>query len=95
MAPIWEVALQMLFYGSSILYVVDPTVPEGARPWFLMNPIAACFAQMRKAAVDPHAPSVTFLMGWRILAPIVLTIGVFVLGLWFFQRESPRVAENL
>lgn len=95
MAPIWEVVLQMLFYGSSILYVVDPTVPEGARPWFLMNPIAACFAQMRKAAVDPNAPSVTYLMGWRILAPIALTIGIFVLGLWFFQRESPRVAENL
>jgi ABC-2 type transport system permease protein len=95
MQPIWEVVLQMLFYGSSILYVAAPTVPESARPWFLINPIAACFAQMRHAAIDSGAPTVTYLMGSRVVAPVLLTIGIFVLGLWFFQRESPRVAENL
>ncbi len=50
---------------------------------------------MRHAVIDAGAPTVTFLMGWRILVPIALTIGIFALGLWFFQRESPRVAENL
>ncbi|HEX6389093.1 MAG TPA: ABC transporter permease [Solirubrobacteraceae bacterium] len=96
MAPIWEVVLQMLFYGSSVLYVAAPTVPESARPWFLMNPISMLFAEMRNSVIDPAgAHGAYFLMGSRIIVPIVLIVVIFVLGLWFFQRESPRVAENL
>jgi len=94
MAPIWEVVLQMLFYGSSVLYVAT-YVPEGARPWFLMNPISALFAQMRASVIDPTAHGAYYLMGSRIIVPIAMIIGIFALGLWFFQRESPRVAENL
>ncbi len=93
--PIWEVVSQMLFYASSVLYVAAPTVPENYRPWFLCNPIAAAFAQMRHAVIDPQAPTVTYLMGWRFVIPVVATIGIFVLGVMFFRRESPRVAENL
>ena len=33
--PIWEVSSQILFYGSSVLYVADPTVPEKFRAEFL------------------------------------------------------------
>jgi ABC-2 type transport system permease protein len=94
MQPIWEVVSQMLFYASSVLYVAT-TVSESYRPWFLCNPISALFAQMRHAVVDPTAPTVTGLMGAHVLAPIVIVLGTFVLGLWFFMRESPRVAENL
>lgn len=94
MQPIWEVVSQMLFYASSVLYVAT-TVNESYRPWFLCNPISALFAQMRHAVVDPTAPSVTGLMGLHVIAPIVIVFGTFVLGLWFFMRESPRVAENL
>jgi ABC-2 type transport system permease protein len=93
--PIWDVALQMLFYASSVLYVAFPTVPDEYRDYFLCNPIAALFAQMRRMVVDPHAPSVFFLMGWRVAIPGAIIVGLFALGLWFFVRESPRVAENL
>ena len=31
----------------------------------------------------------------RLLLPIGITVGLFVLGLWVFKRETPRIAENL
>jgi ABC-2 type transport system permease protein len=94
--PIWEVASQMLFYGSAVLYVMT-TVPEQYRPYLLCNPLAALFTQMNHAVVDPSAPTVTDLFGHPalVLIPITIVFGSFALGFWFFRREGPRVAENL
>lgn len=96
MLPIWEVVNQILFYASSVLYVAT-SIPNDWQRKLLINPIAAIFAQMRHAVVDPTAPSITTLFGngWRVLIPLGIIFGTFALGLWFFQRESPRVAENL
>jgi ABC-2 type transport system permease protein len=96
MAPIWEVTNQILFYGSAVLYVVT-SVPEKYRDFILCNPLAAVFTQMRHAVVDPGAPTVTqvFSNPALVLVPLGLTFGVFALGFWFFEREGPKVAENL
>lgn len=92
--PIWEVGSQMLFYGSAILYVAT-TIPEQYRDWVLLNPLAATFTQMRHGVIDSSAPSLTDLIGWKAIIPVGIIAVVFVLGIWFFRRESPRVAENL
>jgi ABC-2 type transport system permease protein len=95
MLPIWEVANQILFYASGVLYVITSVPPQYQR-YLLCNPLAAIFSQMRHAVVDPGAPSITTLFGdVRVLIPLGLIAGIFALGFWFFQRESPRVAENL
>lgn len=96
MQPIWEVVNQILFYASSVLYVAT-TVPEQYRDAFLCNPLSAIFAQMRHAVVDPDAPSLTALYDSSalIVIPIAIVAATFALGLWFFLRESPRVAEHL
>lgn len=96
MLPIWEVVAQILFYASAVLYVAT-SVPQEYQSEILCNPLAALFSQMRHAVVDPSAPSITALFGhgWRVLIPLGIIFGTFALGLWFFQRESPRVAENL
>ncbi len=95
--PIWDVITQILFYASAILYVAVDTVPEKYRQEFLCNPLAALFTQMRHAMVDNGAPSITsaFNHGYYVLIPLTMIIGVFVLGLVVFQRESPRIAEHL
>ena len=31
----------------------------------------------------------------RLLIPLGIIAGAFALGLWFFNREAPRIAENL
>lgn len=95
--PIWEVSTQILFYGSSTLYVADPTVPEEFRAEFLINPISALFAQMRHAVIDQSAPTAASIMGGPqyLLLPLGIIVGLFVLGALVFRRASPRIAENL
>jgi ABC-2 type transport system permease protein len=92
--PIWEVSSQMLFYGSAILYVAT-TIPEEYRKFVLCNPLAAIFTQMRHGVIDEQAPSLVDLMGWHAVIPVAIILVVFTVGVWFFRRESPRVAENL
>lgn len=96
MKPIWDVGSQMLFYASPILYVAS-TVPDDYERWYLLNPLAAIFSQMRHAVVDPTAPSAADLMGgtaW-LLIPLAIVVATAVIGAWAFVREAPRVAENL
>jgi ABC-2 type transport system permease protein len=94
--PIWDVALQLLFYASPILYVLS-VVPDKYERAMLINPIAVVLTQMRHAVLDPSAPSAAYAVGpnWRLLIPFGIVVGTFVLGLWFFLRETPRIAENL
>lgn len=94
--PIWEVATQALFYASPILYVTT-MVPASFQHAYLANPLAALFAQMRHAVIDPGAPTAWAAIGGaeRLLIPGALVLGSLVLGWWVFNREAPRIAENL
>jgi ABC-2 type transport system permease protein len=93
---LWQVITYALFFGTPIFYAID-TLPEGARRWFLLNPIAAVMTQLRHVLVDPGAPSAAAAMGGAryLLGPLAVMVAAFVLGVWVFRRESPRVAENL
>jgi ABC-2 type transport system permease protein len=94
--PIWEVATQILFYASPILYVAT-MVPVDYQRVYLLNPIAAVLTQVRHAIVDPTAPTASALIGgagW-LLVPLAIAALVLALGIWVFARESPRLAENL
>ena len=95
--PIWEVALQILFYASPILYVVTLLPDEYENEMVALNPIATVLTQMRHALIDADAPTaVDVLGGWPQLAiPLAIVAAIFVLGLWVFHRETPRIAENL
>ncbi len=95
-APIWEVFSQALFYASPILYVTT-MVPESFQHAYVAAPLAAVFAQMRHAMIDPTAPSAAEAIGGadRLLLPGGIVLGAFLLGWWVFHREAPRIAENL
>ena len=105
--PIWEVASQMLFYASPIIY---PAIRyKGFIHIAMINPIAAILVQMQAAwigssTISVAGRSVTYTpidasqaIGGtvRLLIPLGIIAGMFCLGLWFFNREAPRIAENL
>ena len=94
--PIWEVALQILFYASPVIYVTD-TYPASIREEALANPIAAILAQARHALIDPSAPTAADVIGGapRLLIPLAVVVVVFALGFWVFTRAAPRIAEEL
>jgi ABC-2 type transport system permease protein len=96
MQPIWEVALQMLFYASPVIYVAA-TLPDSIEEEAMANPIAAVLTQMRHALIDPNAPTAGEAIGGdvRLLIPLGVVAIVFALGVWIFMREAPRIAENL
>jgi ABC-2 type transport system permease protein len=94
--PIWEVALQMLFYASPVIYVTS-TFPDSVEQEAMFNPIAAILTQARFAIIDPAAPTAAEAIGgtaW-LLVPLFIVGAVFVLGAWVFTREAPRIAEDL
>jgi ABC-2 type transport system permease protein len=94
--PIWEVAVQMLFYASPILYVATMVPEEFLRP-YMANPLAALLTEMRHAVIDPNAAGAAEAIGGaeRLLIPLGIIVGTFVLGYVVFRRMAPRVAENL
>ena len=94
--PIWEVVSQMLFYASPVLYV-STRVPESYQRPYHASPIASLLAETRHAAVDHGAPHAWQAIGGvpRMAIPAGIVLGVFALGLWVFNREAPRIAENL
>jgi ABC-2 type transport system permease protein len=98
--PIWEVALQVLFYTSPILYPIELVAKRGGEDVqhaMMLNPLTAILQEMRHAVIDPNAQSAGEAAGgWGwILIPATLVVGVFALGYWVFNREAPRIAEEL
>jgi ABC-2 type transport system permease protein len=98
--PIWDVVLQVLFYGSPILYtlgVVAEKAGDTVARLLMFNPFAALMQQARHAFVDPSHVSAAQGIGGapRLLLPLGIIVVVLALGSWYFTREAPRIAENL
>jgi ABC-2 type transport system permease protein len=94
--PIWEVVLQLIFWGSPIIYTID-FVPEPYRQYVLYNPFAAAVQEARHQVVGVGSPSVAEVMGstWEVLIPIGVTVALVAIGILTFWRLSGRVAEEL
>ena len=95
--PIWEVALQVLFYAAPILYAIEIVPDRAFQKLIMLNPIATVLQEFRHVVIDPAAPSAAEVLGEPelLLVPAAIVIGTFALGLWVFAREAPRIAEDL
>jgi ABC-2 type transport system permease protein len=98
--PIWEVALQIWFYASPIMYAAASynLFAGGFEKVAMLNPIATMLTQMGHAFIDPKAlPSASTAAGGALVPIIAVALvpAIFAFGWWFFTREAPRVAENL
>jgi ABC-2 type transport system permease protein len=100
--PIWEVFIQLLYYGTPILYTVQTAAKHqfAGIPFsriLVLNPLGAIVTQARKALLDPSAPSAARALGGdvRLLIPLGIIGVLFALGLWYFNREAPLISEKL
>ncbi|HEU4656034.1 MAG TPA: ABC transporter permease [Capillimicrobium sp.] len=98
--PIWDVVLQVMFYGSPIFYTVESVKAE-APDWLvtllMCNPFAAILQQARHAFVSPDYDTAAAAIGgaaW-LLVPLAIVVAVFALGYAVFRRAAPRLAEDL
>ena len=97
-AIIWTVLVTVLFYGTPILYPIEVVLPHDLlKDVIQVNPLTPIFEQMRVWIVDPSAPTwLDAADGWVfVLAPIAIYVAVCVLAVWVFNREAPRIAEEL
>ena len=98
MRPIWEISAQILFYATPVIYTVDSLgKSEQVQHLLMLNPLACILEQMRHAVIDPNAPSAAAAAGGavRLLIPAAIVGLVAWVGFWYFNREAPRIAEDL
>jgi len=102
-AIIWTVAAQVLFYATPILYPLGPVgtqengVGETIEQLLMLNPLAVIFEQVRVWVLEPSAPTaVEAAGGWLHLLPaLAIYLGLCAYAVWIFNREAPRIAEEL
>jgi ABC-2 type transport system permease protein len=95
-AIIWSVAATTLFYATPVLYPPE-IVPGTFQDIIQINPLAPIFELGRMWMIDPTAPSPTEIAGGAagLLPAMALYVLICVLAAWLFNREAPRIAEQL
>ena len=93
---IWSVAVTALFYATPVLYPIELVGGTLGR-LLALNPLAPLFELARKWVIDPEAPGPAAAAGGAVwlLIPAALFVVVCAFGIWIFNREAPRIAEEL
>lgn len=94
---IWEISVQMLFWGSAIFFTLSgPTVAKYVKIIGL-NPMAQIIEDLRHALVTTTVPWTASLLEdqWLIIVPFALVGISLALGMFVFRRLEPRFAEYL
>jgi ABC-2 type transport system permease protein len=91
---IWEILVQLLIYGSAVIYPIS-LVPGHLQAWVLVNPVAQVIEDVRHALVTPDVAWSVQIMGFAYVAPFLIAATALGLGLFVFDRLTPRFAESL
>jgi ABC-2 type transport system permease protein len=97
-AIIWLVVAQMLFYMTPILYPVTAFEDATKEHLLMLNPLAVIFEQVRVWVLhEPQAPTAVEAAGGvtGLIPAAVIFLGTCVYAVWIFNREAPRIAEDL
>lgn len=95
---IWMVAAQVLFYGTPILYPITAFEDPQLEHLLMVNPLAPIFEQVRVwILAEPQAPTAVEAAGGaaNLLPAIAIYLGVCAFAVWIFNRDAPRIAEDL
>ncbi len=97
-AIIWLVVAQMLFYVTPILYPVTAFEDSTKEHLLMINPLAVIFEQVRVwILAEPDAPTAAEAAGGalHLLPAAAIFVGICAFAVWIFNREAPRIAEDL
>jgi ABC-2 type transport system permease protein len=96
LAIIWSVLSLALFYATPVLYPIE-AAPATFRTIIMLNPITPMLQLGREWFIDPGAPDLAQLAGGGavLLVPLALYVLICVVAVWVFDREAPRIAEEL
>jgi ABC-2 type transport system permease protein len=96
-AIIWTVVAQVLFYGTPILYPIEALHNETMERLLMVNPLAPIFEQVRVWVLEPNAPTAAEAAGGAagLIPAAIIYVAVCAFAIWIFNREAPRIAEEL
>jgi ABC-2 type transport system permease protein len=96
-AIIWTVVAQVLFYASPILYPIEALHDDTLEHAMMINPLAPIFEQVRVWMIEPGAPTPAEAAGGAagLLPAAIIFAAVCVFAVWIFNRQAPRIAEEL
>ena len=97
-AYIWEILLQAGFYASGIIFAII-YMPAVIQKVAFLNPVTQIIQDARHTLMPSNPASQTI---WQTFhnpllwfIPIMITIGLFGLGWWYFQRKQRSFAEDI
>ena len=96
-AIIWTVISQVLFYATPVLYPIEALGDETLEHILMINPLAPIFEQVRVWLLEPGAPTAAEAAGGAagLIPAALIYVGVCAFAVWIFNREAPRIAEEL
>jgi ABC-2 type transport system permease protein len=92
---IWEVAAQIIFYATPIVYPLS-LVPNNFAKFMILSPLAQVIQDARKVFVNPETLSVSDY--WQFpfnLFPILLVFVLLISGYFVFQKMAAKFAEEI
>jgi ABC-2 type transport system permease protein len=98
-SQVWELALQLVFYASPILYP-PKFLPSWFRPITFLNPLVQVIEDLRRILVPPYPGwfSASTVYGGTAageLVPIGIAVLTLAAGLALFQWRSPKIPERV
>jgi ABC-2 type transport system permease protein len=89
---IWAVGSTALFYATPVLYPLQ-RISGTIGSLVALNPLTPLFELARRWIIQPDAP----LNGTtvEVIVPIAISLGICAFGVWIFNHEAPRIAEEL
>jgi ABC-2 type transport system permease protein len=94
--PITDVVLQALFYGTPIFYSVERIEPTLRHLLVMLNPFAAIIQAAKHAFVPTEMTAAQAAGGTlNLVVPLAIIFGLFGLGFYVFNKQAPRIAEEL
>lgn len=86
---LWTIVAQIWFYATPIVYPMS-LVPDSYRPYYALNPMTKFVTALRDLAYHLRMPTLG-----TLIYLLVVSLGMFVVGLTLFRRLSRRFAEEL
>ncbi len=95
---IWSVLATALFYSTPVLYPLN-AVSAKVRDVISLNPLArapifAAGAEVGDRSARPRPGAARGRLA-LLLVPVALYVAIAVVAVWVFNREAPRIAEEL
>ena len=102
---IWDVVMQIWFYVTPIIYPLSQIINMSgfglvvAKLMLIVNPMAQIIQDARYVLVTPQTETIWNTVGAGTpllkIVPIVLSIGLFIVGVIVFRKHSRTFAEEL